>query len=603
MFYLNGTQVNEPDGWQAVYWTRVRNPEYFGIWRQRTAKIEGVGEVGFDGEARLMLLALWKRDKMNASALFEVKEGDEVLYSAEVDFAIYSDNGRHFNVGFRDEDMTLDSLSSLTVSIEPKTLIEFPEQPISDGITYQVGDGLSGTMRINGAQHAIPFATQKSGEGSGLSVVSPTSLEPIYRNSSDRKSILNLQGKVRCKWDGSGNVSIVAQVVQNGVVKDERTISILQASSTFQDAFISESIEIDQGAYMRLIVSGNSGMLVTYSTESFLIIYENSATAPALVSGLSWKQAIEGLLTSLTGSGVELSSTFLSKGLGANRVITSEMNLRGYRSGIQLSLRTLLLDMNAIDNLACWKRGNKLFIETKADMLGKVGYGRILDYEKLEHSTSGYFASSYQVGYKNWQSNTAAGRDEFCTERTYITEQQNAKATMTMSVSALSASGKTMEVLRRNPNTDKADTTQDEKLFVIEADRAGEKYIARTGNVSGVINPDNVINAGISPRSILERWSNILGINGKASFISGSGNTTAITYGKSESAPVTPGERQLFTDRYVMIETGMTIREYSELGEVIEYTDHDSIIRRALIMQDSYRFSSGKTSIAAIELQ
>ena len=386
MFYLNGTQINEPDGWQAVYWTRVRHPEYFGIWRQRTAAVKGMGEVGFDGEARLMLLALWKRDKINAHALFEVKDGDEVIYSAEVDFAIFSDNGRHFNVGFRDEDMQLDSLASVTVSIDPKILIEFPEQPISDGIAYKIGDGLSGTMRINTIQHAIPFAAEKSGEGSGLSVVSPTNLEPIYRNSSDRKSVIRLQGKVRARWQGTGEVTISAQVTQNAVVKDERKISILQTSSDFQDAFISESIEIDPGAYMRLVVSNSSGMLVTYLADSFLNIYEDSADAPALVWGLSWKQAIEGLLQNLTGSSVKLNSNFLSKGLGANRVITSELNLRGYRSGIQLSLRTLLLDMNAIDNLACWKRGDQLYIETKADLLTKVGYGRISDYETLLQS-------------------------------------------------------------------------------------------------------------------------------------------------------------------------------------------------------------------------
>lgn len=602
MFYLNGTQINEPDGWTAVYWTRVRHPEYFGIWRQRTARVMGVGEVGFDGEARLMLLALWKRDKINAHAVFEVKDGDEVLYSAEVDFGIYSDDGRYFSVSFRDQDTELDSLASMTVSIDPQVLIEFPEQPISDGIAYQIGEGLSGTIRISGSQHAIPFATAKSGEGSGLSVETPANLEPIYRNSSDRRSVLRLQGKVRAKWSGSGNINIIAQVTQDGVVKDERIISILQTSGNFQDAFISESIEIAQGAYLRLIVSGNSNLMVTYSVESFLEIYENSADTPALVWGLSWKQAIEGLLLELTKGSVTLSSTFLSKGLGAVRVLTSEMNLRGYRSGIQLSLRTLMLDMIAMENLSCWKRGNQLFIETKADMTSKVGYGRITDYETLHHSPSPYFASNYTVGYKNWQSDTAAGRDEFCSERVYMTDQQKAKATMNISVNSLSASGKTMEVLRRNPKTDKADTTQNEKLFVIEADRVGDRYIARTGNVSGVINPDNVINAGISTRAILEKWSNIVSINGTAVFVSGTGNYNAITHGKSESSDVKPGNL-LFTDRSVMIETGMTIRQYSDLGEVIEYRDHDDTIKRALIMEDLYRFSTGKTSIKAIELQ
>lgn len=603
MFYLNGTKIDEPAGWQGVYWTRVRHPDYFGIWRHRTAKVQGVGEVGFGGEAREILRALWEKDKANASAIFSVAEGGEIIYEAEVDFAIFNDNGRYFNVGFRDEDTELDSLSTTTVSIAPQIQIQFPEQPISEGIGYTVENTFT-TPFYGGTSHSVPLGTSKSGEGNGLTVESPAELEPIYRNGTNRKSILQLQGSIVGIWQGFGQVSIKAEVIQEGVVRDSRLVSVFEASGAQQSAYVLENVEIQPGAYLRLIVVSAGGLNVSYSGETYLTIYENAETSSALIWGLTWKQAIESLLLKLTGGKVTLSSNYLSKGAGATRCITSERNIRGYQSNLLVSFKSLWDDMNAIDNLACWRRDGVLYIETKADMIGKVGRSRITDYETLIHSASSMFYSSYQVGYRNWQSGTSAGREEFCTERTYLTEQQKVKSALNITVNGMSASGKTMEALRRNPNSEKADTAQDEKLFVIVADKSSGVYVSRTGSVEGVINPANVINADISPRRNLLRWSNILGSNGTAMFSAGTGNISAKCYGESESADVSPDPAaQIFSDKSVMIETGMTMRQYSQLGEVFEYYDHDGLLKSALILEDGYRFSSGKVTIKAIQLQ
>jgi hypothetical protein len=603
MFYLNGTQIDEPAGWSGVYWTRVRHPDYFGIWRHRTAKVMGVGEVGFDGEARYLLQSLRKKYGVNAAALFEVKDGGEVIYSAEIDFAVWNDNGRYFNVSFRDEDIELDSLSGVLFSVEPKIQIEFPEQPISDGLGYTVSSDFMNPFYA-GARHSIPLATSKSGEGNGLSVETPANQEPIYRNGTNRKSVLQLQGNIIGIWQGTGNVELRAEVVQEGNVIDSRLVSVFNASGGQQHAHVLENIEIQPGAYLRLIVSSGSGLNVSYSAESYLTIYENAETKSALIWGVTWKQVIESLLANMTGGKVRLSSTYLSKGDGASRTLTSERNMRGYRSNLLVSFKAFWDDMNMIDNLACWRRGNTLHIEKKSDMIGKVGFSRIYDFESLVHYPSPFYSSSYQVGYKNWQSGTSAGREEFCTERTYLTEQQKVKASRPLTVNTLSASGKTMEALRRNPNSDKADTAQDEKLFVIVADKAGSTYVSRTGHVEGVISPANVINADISPRRNLLRWINTLGVNGRAMFTAGTGNISAVCYNVSESAGVDPSQiPQIFTDRSLSIETGMTMRQYSELGEVIEYHDHDGELKSALIMEDSYRFTTGKVLIKAIELQ
>jgi hypothetical protein len=603
MFYLNGTEIEEPIGFSGVYWTRVRHPDYFGVWRHRTAKVMGVGEVGFAGEARDLLRALWEKDKTNAKATFSVSEGGEIVYEADIDFGIWSDNGRYFNVSFRDEDTELDSLSSLTVALEPQIQILFPEQPISEGINYNISNDFTDPF-YGGSQHSVPFTTNKSGEGNGLTVEAPRDLEPIYRNGTNRKSILQLQGTIVGIWQGIGTVSITAEVVQEGGIKDSRLVSVFNTSAGQQNAYVLENIEIQPGAYLRLVVKAGSGLNVSYSAESYLTIYENAEVADTLIWGLTWKQAIEGLLTKLTAGKVALSSTYLSKGNGASRTLTSERNIRGYRSDLLVSFKSIWDDMNAIDNLACWRRGSVLHIETKADMIGKVGRSRITDFETLVHSPSPNFYSSYQVGYKNWQSGTSAGREEFCTERTYLTEQQKVKSTLPIMVNNMSASGKTMEALRRNPNSDKADTAQDEQLFVIVADKVGSTYISRTGNVEGVINPANVINADISPRRMLMRWSNILGVNGPAAFASGTGNITAKCYEVSESAGVAPDHvTQIFTDQYVMIETGMSMHQYSDAGEVIDYYDHDGAEKSALIMEDSYRFTTGKVLIKAIQLQ
>jgi hypothetical protein len=599
MFYLNNTEIDEPTGFTGVYWTRVRHPDYFGIWRHRTAKVMGVGEVGFTGQARALLLSLWKRDGINAKATFSVKDAGFIVYEADVDFAIHSDNGRYFNVSFRDQDIELDSLSSLKVGIDPEILIEFPEQSIADGISYTVASEPFYVDRI----HSIPLSTPRSGEGegNGLSVSSAIQQDPIYRNGTDRRVLLRLHGQVLGTWQGSGEISIRAESVQDGQAKDVRIVASLNASNIQQEIYILADIEIPPGGYLRLVVQGHGGMNVTYGSESYLTIHENAETATGFIWGVTWEQAIISLLSQLTNNQIQLKSDYLSK---AKRVLTSERNLRGFRSKIQTSFKTLWDDINAIDNLACWRWGNELHIETKADMIRKVGRSRIESYSTLISYPSSFYSSSYRVGYANWQSGTAAGRDEFCTERTYKTDQSKIKDSKSIMVNSLSASGKTMEILRRNPKSDKADTVQDEKLFVIAADRIAGSYKAITGNLSSVINPVNSINADLSPRRILQRWSNVLGVNGKATFVSGTGNFSAISFGEIESSDVQPQlSQQLFDQNEITIETALSMRQYAELGEVIEYLDHYGQIRKALIREDSYRFATGLCNIKAIELQ
>jgi len=603
MFYLNGASIEDPVGYAGLYWTRVRHPDYFGIWRHRTAKVMGIGECGFDGQAANILRALWENNGPEASAKFEITEGDQIIYGAEIDFGIRNDDGRYFHCGFRDEDIELDSLTSMMVSVSPKIQIEFPQQPISEGLSYAIGQGLNGPFHISGTIHSIPFTTDKSGEGNGLSVTNPTELESIYRNGTNRKSVVKLEGKLIGTWTGYGSINVVAQILQGGEVKDAKTIAILNVSSDEQTTFISESIDVPQGGYLRLVVIGANNITARYNSLSFLTIYENSELSSQLIWGMTFGQAITGILEKLTGEQVTLSSHYLSKGIGATRTLTSERNLRGYQSDIRMSFKSLFDDMNAIDNLACWKRGSVLYIETKEYMLGKVGRSRIYNYETLNYSANPFYVSFVNSGYKNWQSNTAAGREEFCTERTHYTKQQKIKSSQDITVKTLSASGKTMEILRRNPNSDKADTLQDEMLFVIVAKKSGSQYIAVTGDIEGVISSSNVINADISPRANLTRWMNVFGINGDLFFSSGTGNITAKPAKVSEQKTLSASKyRQLFSKNYAIIETGMTMREYSEMGEVVDYNDHNGVERALLIMEDSYRFSSGKATIKGIEL-
>jgi hypothetical protein len=603
MFYLNGTQIEEPAGFTGLYWTRVRHADYFGIWRHRTARVMGIGECGFDGEAGNLLRTLWEKDGPQASAFFEVAEGDQIIFKSEVDFGIKNDNGRYFNCGFRDDDAELDSLSDLKVSVPVKIQCEFPQQMISEGLVYSIGLGLAGPFHFSGTTHSVPFVTAKSGEGNGLSVTNPTELESIYRNGTNRKSVVKLEGKLTGSWSGYGAFSIIAQLLQGAEVKDSKTIAILNTSGSEQSTYISDSIEVPQGSYLRLAVVGSNNITATYNAESYLTIYENSESATQLIWGVTLKQAFESLVKALAGSTVTISSRYLSKGLGASRIITSERNLRGYKSNIQMSFKSLFDDMNAIDNLACWKRGNVLYIETKADMLGKVGRSLIEDYETLNYSANPFFASVVKSGYSQWKSDTAAGRDEFCTERTHYTRQDKIKNSRDLTVKSLSASGKVMEILRRNPNSDKADTSQDEMLFVIVASKSGSIFKAVTGGVENVISPSSVINAGISPRNNLAKWMNILGVNGDLVFSAGTGNIDAKT-GKTSEQKTLPAKnyKQLFSKNYATIETGMTMREYSELGEVVDFYDHNGTQKSILVMEDSYRFASGKATLKGIEL-
>ena len=606
MFYLNGTEVQEPVGWDGVYWQRVRNPEYFGVWRQRTAAIKGVGEVGFEQDERQYLQQLWARNFANASALFEVREGGQSLYSAEIDFGLWSDDGRRFNVSFRDEDIQLDTMADIKTTIEPKIQIQMPQQAISTGISYTIGKDFL-TSFSTGTRQVLPWSSSESGkDGNGLSVTDLNQFESIYRNGSDKDTSVRLEGLLMVKWSGSGIVTIKAETSQDGTNKESKIIGLVPISATEQRVYLSGSIEVPRGYNLKLLIETGGSVTALYNSASSLTIYEDSASSEAFVWGLTWRQAVESLLVALVGDSVKLSSNFLTKGNGAERTLTSERNLRGFKTGIQVSLKSLLKDMIAIENLAVWKRNGILYIETKADMLKMVGRGRIQFFDSLVHSpvvaeSLPMFISNCKVSYQNWKSETGAGLDEFCSDRVFVSQQSKTKGGYTLQISTLSASGKIMESLRRNNSNDKADTNQDQNLFVIVAEKRGDLYQAKTGNVSGVLDSANAINGDISPRQILKNWSTLTATSGVFKFESGSGNVSAIVNGEPENSPVLP-TKPLFTGRYVTIGTGMTMKDYSQLGEVIEYIDHDGRERAFLLASDSYRFAKGQAILSGYEL-
>lgn len=601
MFYLDDTKIKQPAGWAGAYWERKRNPAYFGIWRHQTAMVKGVGEVAFEGRGRELLKALFAKYGPNAQCLFYVEDGGQRGYQSEIDFAMWSDDGRFFNANFRDEQgVELDALSGLMVGLTPQIEIELPQQPLSAGIEYEIDPGQRGAFRA-GDVYALPLKTTQNGEGSGLSVVSPFRLESIYHNNTSRTTRVELSGKLVGTFSGTGTLTAKVQITADGTVRDEVTLDILTASGTEQSAILSHVVAVPPGAYLRIVAAPSDSLTVVHSGDSFLTLYENAESADSYVWGLTFKQAFETLLQNLTNGKVTLVSNYLTKGDGASRLLTSEPNLRGYKRDVQISFKQLWEDADRMDNLAAWRRGDTLYIETKADMIRAVGRTAVDTYTKLVHGPSDFFVSKIQGGFDLWSSGSAAGREEFCSLRGYQTEQQKVKESADLTCRNLSASGRLMEVLRRNPQGQSADSGYEEKLFVIVGDRTGATYRARTGGVSGVSKPDTVINADISPRRNMNRWMNVYGINGTLSLTSGQANTAAVVQGISESKALAP-TTQLFTGRMVMMDTSMTMRQYSALGEVIEYIDHDGQQRAFLVTEDNYRFGTGGAFLKGYEL-
>ncbi len=603
MFYLDDTRIEQPDGWNSLYWQRVRNPVYFGIWRHATAMpLKGVGNVGFDGMGRKILRALYDKHGPDARCIFKAMQGGQVGYQSEVDFGAYNDDGKFFMAPFRDEDgVELDALADLVVGLTPQIQIELPQQPLSEGIAYEIDPGKRGAF-VTATPYSLPLKAAQNGEGSALSVTNPFALEPIYRNSTNRTTQLKIEGKLIETVYGIGNYTVKAQVTADGTLRDEITLATVAPSGSSQATIISQAISLPPGAYLRIVGIPSTVMTVQHSGDSFVTLYENSQNAQSYVWGLTFKQAYEQLLAVLTGGKVRLQSGYLTKGDGKSRTLTSEPNLRGYKRAIQVSFKMLWEDDDSKDNLACWRRGDVLYIETKADMIKAVGRSYVGgSYSKLVHGVNPFYASQIQGGYDLWSSGTAAGREEFCSLRGYQTQQTRIKASVDLTCRNISASGRLMEVLRRNPQGQNADSGYEERLFVIVADRVGATYKARTGGVSGVTSPATVINADISPRHNMQRWMNVYGINGTVRMSSGQANTSSQVRGVAENKPIEPGP-QLFTKRTVMIETAMKMQEYRGLGEVIEYIDHDGVARSFLVQEDMYQFGSGTAMLKGIEL-
>jgi len=130
------------------------------------------------------------------------------------------------------------------------------------------------------------------------------------------------------------------------------------------------------------------------------------------------------------------------------------------------------------------------------------------------------FANQYaynqaEFGYTKWQTGSDNGLDEFNTKRAYATPLTHTKKKYS-AISNFIASGYSIETARREQYTLAAnkDNTNDDEIYVICVLREGGAFVTERdqlfAELYGVISPETVYNARISPARMVKNHSGIL---------------------------------------------------------------------------------------------
>lgn len=165
------------------------------------------------------------------------------------------------------------------------------------------------------------------------------------------------------------------------------------------------------------------------------------------------------------------------------------------------------------------------------------------------HVSADYFYQVAEVGYAQWQAQTAGGLDEFNSRRQFTTPLTKVATTYSQ-VSKLSASSVLLEATRRDrfDVTATTDTSTDATNFLVCLLRTGTGFETERNQLAarleGVLSPDSVYNLRLSPARLLRRHGPALRAGLKATttaavrFASGEGNTTMVSQFVDEPAAI-----------------------------------------------------------------
>jgi len=585
-FYLDNTQVAEPESFTNINFEKLRNSKYFGFILRNVGRVLGAGQIKFTEEKAVAILkAAKKKYGYGAQVKYRVNYMDAFAYEGTVDFWNSEWYAESVVVTFTDGSPTVKFLNNTTkrYQITPNTFQTLSSTGIVGKTTHKIIDSLTTfkkkTKNPVNYSHPVPFQTA---EGSSNSSVNPiidfSQILPLYTNSEEKKKV-SIKAAIyfNVKTSNGGdfvlklNDLIVQEFASDLTPSDE--IGIIDKTITLEP---NQTITIS----IQSVVDSSDTQFIYDAELSTLSINEiKDNLADTQVPVISSYDLISQLVNKTSEGSLTLQSTFLKS---LSHDWTNGRNLRGVSDVINCSFDDVYEDLNRMYCLYCTIDKDKIVIERRVN-IKKLGKKSNLDRNRIvgEVNTpnTDMLFSSVIAGYKNWQGDAALSNQEVNARLEFQSNLFGIENVLNLECNCI-ASGILIEEIRQSQfgkvSTDQQKKYDDTLVSLIPNDGTG-KYI------SSGLNQD-LRNLSIRPRQMMLNWAAVLGGYLYWEFTSGLGNYKASIDLEIQSKTI-DSFGNVIGSAFWDLSYQCELSEYSTIGEVISWLDTHGDLQEQILWQ------------------
>lgn len=528
-FFLDGVEVEEPQGFDGMAFKKERHAVYFGFLHPGIGYGESENVTFVDDIAVGILRGAWRRSGVEALVEIIIRLDEQVVFSGNVDFAAAKIGPKSATVSFKMPKNVRDFLTSApnTITVTPGERLQLPDRPNSALASHEIAPDFP-TYSYRGTEpkdlsHFPVWETTKSGSNlenlgvaDGATGISwhtvPGAVRPAtwdlnphrneYQvaynvNGSTIDGVTSAYQDVTVKVIGllhftarsaaGGSFSIVLEwkkggssyVTDAGDKTSQLTIAErgLTATATEHFIFFEETLTL-QAVGLLLFERGLSFKIVSfddsadfsfdYQPDSFLSIEKFVPANNSPVDPLFFEaeSLIKELVKRNTGMDAVVNLGLLP---GEKAFISSGKNVRGLASDFGVSFETLYKSLDGLLCLSAEMEAGKLVIRPKADLLvAGVPFPLSEVSEWAEEPTEPWTFSRVKLGFKEWQAESPFGLDEINSSREYSTGITAVEKELDIR-SELIGSGYVLQEGRSRIGTDlsREDWSFDEQLFIV----------------------------------------------------------------------------------------------------------------------------------------
>jgi hypothetical protein len=602
-FYLDDTEVREPESFTNIVFEKKREDKFFGFILRREAsvfertalgQVLGAGQIKFTEEKAVAILkAAKEKYGYGAVVKFSVYYEQHLAYDGVVNFWGSTEFPESFIVTFTDGAPSVKFLTNINkkYQIATNAFQTLSSTGIVGKTTHEILETLNIYKRKTQAavnySHAIPF---EATEGSSKANVSPITdfdqILPLYTND-DEKKVVSVKGQIyfNVKTSNSGsfqiqlNDLIIQQYASDLTPNDE--VCIIDRNITLQP---NETITIKV-----VSLNDSSDTEFIYNTENTtLSIYEvKDNVKPTEVPVISSFDLMDALIKKASDNTLELESTFLKT---LKHDWTNGKNLRGVNAVLNCTLMDVYGDMDKQYCLYTTVTDTKVVIERRRDVI-KKGSKSVLYRDRLTAESKSpnvdFLFSSIKVGYKNWQGDAALSAQEVNATMEYQSNLFGRENVLDLECDSIAA-GILIEEIRQL-QFGKVSTEQqkkyDETLINLIPDDGADNY------KNFGLNQDSR-NLSIRPLAQLLNWAEVMGGYLSWDFTSGVGNYTALINNKPQNQSIkTFGN--IVGAAFWSLDYNCELYEYKNIGDVIQWRDTLGNEHEGILWQAEWQVVSG----------